>query len=168
MVLLFIHSAVDHLICNHFSRKVVLEKWFCSELIDFTGIYTYLTRKVGMSMSRYMYNLPNTFFHNFHLKTKNYLFTNNSVFDGMVHRDLWMGYGGYGYLYRWLRKNTLSIGTYWNTGPMYVCNGLPHCSKLKMNAKKLSRFQFHFPGLLGTSPMSKQETFFFSITGHQR
>ena len=30
-----------------------------------------------------------------------------------------------------------------------------------MNGKKLSRFQFHFPGLLGTSRMSKQETFFF-------
>ena len=26
-----------------------------------------------------------------------------------------------------------------------------HCSKLKMNGKKLSLFQFHFPGLLGTS-----------------
>ena len=34
----------------------------------------------------------------------------------------------------------------------------PHCSKLKMNGKKLSKFQFHFPGLLGTSLMSKQET----------
>ena len=29
-----------------------------------------------------------------------------------------------------------------------------HCSKLKMNGKKLSQFQLHFPGLLGTSPMS--------------
>ena len=29
---------------------------------------------------------------------------------------------------------------------------------MKMNGKKLSRCQFHFPGLLGTSPMSKQET----------
>ena len=28
-------------------------------------------------------------------------------------------------------------------------------------AKKLSRFQFYFPRLIGTSPMSKQETFFF-------
>ena len=36
-----------------------------------------------------------------------------------------------------------------------------HCSKVKMNGKKLSKFQFHFPWLLGTSPMSKQETFFF-------
>ena len=33
-----------------------------------------------------------------------------------------------------------------------------HRSKLKINGKKLSRFQFHFPGLLGTSPMSKQDT----------
>ena len=24
-----------------------------------------------------------------------------------------------------------------------------HCSKMKMNGKKLSRFQFHFSGLLG-------------------
>ena len=38
-----------------------------------------------------------------------------------------------------------------------------HCSKVKMNGKKLSKFQFHFPGLLGTSPMSKQEFFFSSI-----
>ena len=36
-----------------------------------------------------------------------------------------------------------------------------HCLKLKMNAKKLSWFQFHFPGLLETLPMLKQETFFF-------
>ena len=28
-------------------------------------------------------------------------------------------------------------------------------------AKKLSWFQFYFPGLLGPSPMSKQETNFF-------
>ena len=34
-----------------------------------------------------------------------------------------------------------------------------YCSKMKMNSKKLSRFQFNFPGLLGTSLMSKQ--FFF-------
>ena len=47
----------------------------------------------------------------------------------------------------------------------YVCsqgNSAPrpdtHCSKVKMNGKKLSKFQFHFPGLLGTSQMSKQET----------
>ena len=33
-----------------------------------------------------------------------------------------------------------------------------HCSKMKMNCKKLSRFQFNFPWLLGTSPISKQET----------
>ena len=32
-----------------------------------------------------------------------------------------------------------------------------HCSKLKMIGKKLSRFQFHFPELLATSPMSNQE-----------
>ena len=36
-----------------------------------------------------------------------------------------------------------------------------HCSKVKMNGKKLNKFQFHFPGLLGTLPMSKQKTFFF-------
>ena len=33
-----------------------------------------------------------------------------------------------------------------------------HCSKMKMNGKKLNKCQFHFSGLLGTSPMSKQET----------
>ena len=36
-----------------------------------------------------------------------------------------------------------------------------HCLKLKMIGKKLSWFQFHFPGLLETLPMLKQETFFF-------
>ena len=43
--------------------------------------------------------------------------------------------------------------------PMVICF-LPHshCSKMKMNVKKLSRFQFNFPGLLGLSPVSKQET----------
>ena len=30
-----------------------------------------------------------------------------------------------------------------------------HCLKLKLNAKKLSRFQFHFPGLLETLPILK-------------
>ena len=35
--------------------------------------------------------------------------------------------------------------------------------KWKWMAKKLSRFQFNFPGLLGTSPMSKQDTKYFSI-----
>ena len=34
--------------------------------------------------------------------------------------------------------------------------------------QKLSRLQFHFTGLLGTSPMSKEETKFSSIIGHQR
>ena len=38
-----------------------------------------------------------------------------------------------------------------------------HCLRLKMNGKKLSQFQFHFPGLLETSPMSKQETEKISI-----
>ena len=33
-----------------------------------------------------------------------------------------------------------------------------HSSKIKMNGKKLSRCQFHFPGLLVSSPTSKQET----------
>ena len=40
---------------------------------------------------------------------------------------------------------------------------LAHCSKIKMNRKRHSRFRFHFSGLLGTSPMSKQETFFSMI-----
>ena len=35
---------------------------------------------------------------------------------------------------------------------------ISHCSKMKMNGKKLSRFQFNFSRFLGTSPMSKQET----------
>ena len=39
-----------------------------------------------------------------------------------------------------------------------------HCSKMKMNGKNLSQFQFHFPGLLGTSLMSKQEPIFFFYT----
>ena len=30
-----------------------------------------------------------------------------------------------------------------------------------MNNKKMSQCQFHFPGLLGTSPMLKQETIGF-------
>ena len=34
-------------------------------------------------------------------------------------------------------------------------------SKLKMKGKELSRFQFYFPGLPGTFPMSKQELIFF-------
>ena len=38
---------------------------------------------------------------------------------------------------------------------------ISHCSKMKVNGKKLSRLKFHFPGLLGTSLMSKQETIFF-------
>ena len=43
-----------------------------------------------------------------------------------------------------------------------------HCSKIKMKEKKLSQSQFHFPGLLGTSLMSKQETKKKFIIGHQR
>ena len=47
---------------------------------------------------------------------------------------------------------------------------ISHCSKMKMNGKKLSRFQFHFhfPGILGTSMMSKQEAIFLSMIGLQR
>ena len=45
---------------------------------------------------------------------------------------------------------------------VYVFQGQPPCSKMKMKGRKQSQFQFHFPGLLGTSPMSKQETDFFS------
>ena len=37
---------------------------------------------------------------------------------------------------------------------------ISHCSKMKRNGKKLSRFQFHFLGLLWTSLISKQETNF--------
>ena len=37
-----------------------------------------------------------------------------------------------------------------------------------MNYKKLSKFQFHFPGLLGTSPMLKQGTKKSLIIGHWR
>ena len=33
----------------------------------------------------------------------------------------------------------------------FMENEQAHCSKMKMNGKKLSKFQFHFPGLLGTS-----------------
>ena len=47
----------------------------------------------------------------------------------------------------------------------YLIRTSTHCSKMKMNGKKLSRFQFNSPGLLGTSPMSKQERIFFSIIG---
>ena len=43
-----------------------------------------------------------------------------------------------------------------------------HCSKMKMNGKKQSNFCFYFHGLLGTSPMSKQETKNNSIIGHWR
>ena len=39
---------------------------------------------------------------------------------------------------------------------------------MKINGKKLSRCQIHFPGLLGTFYMSKQETKVFSIIGSQR
>ena len=42
----------------------------------------------------------------------------------------------------------------------------PHCLKMKMNGKNLSKFQFHFPGLLGTFPMLKQETKKCLIIGH--
>ena len=35
-----------------------------------------------------------------------------------------------------------------------------------MNGKNLSKFQFHFPGLLGTFPMLKQETKKCLIIGH--
>ena len=38
-------------------------------------------------------------------------------------------------------------------------NNCTHCLKMKISGKKLSsRFKFYFPGLLGTSPLSKQET----------
>ena len=41
------------------------------------------------------------------------------------------------------------------------CSLLTHCcSKEKVNGKKQSKFKFHLQGLLGTSSMSKQETFF--------
>ena len=44
----------------------------------------------------------------------------------------------------------------------------PHCSKLKMNGKKLSRFQFHFLGLLETKQVclfvSNREDTYYSIT----
>ena len=33
---------------------------------------------------------------------------------------------------------------------------LAHCSEIKMNCKRLSRFQFQLPGLLGTSLMSNR------------
>jgi hypothetical protein len=39
----------------------------------------------------------------------------------------------------------------------YLC-AMQIVRKRKINGKKLSQFQFHFPGHLGTSPMSKQET----------
>ena len=39
---------------------------------------------------------------------------------------------------------------------LLICCSKSHCSKVKMNGKKLNKFQFHFPGLLGTSLMSKQ------------
>ena len=42
------------------------------------------------------------------------------------------------------------------------------CPKVKMKGIKQSQFQFHFLGLLGTSPMSKQETIFFFIIGLRR
>ena len=32
-----------------------------------------------------------------------------------------------------------------------------HCLKMKMNSKKLNQCQFNFLGLLGSSPISKQE-----------
>ena len=41
---------------------------------------------------------------------------------------------------------------------------IAHCSKVKMNDKKLSRWQFHFPGLLGTSLMSKLEKKIYNWT----
>ena len=47
-------------------------------------------------------------------------------------------------------------------------SNLAHCSKLKLNGKKLSRFQFQFPGLLGTSNKKTRNDIFFSIIGHQR
>ncbi len=45
---------------------------------------------------------------------------------------------------------------------------LAQCLKMKMKGKKLSKSQFYFPGLLETSLMSKQETIFFIMIGHQR
>ena len=38
-----------------------------------------------------------------------------------------------------------------------------HCSNMKMNGKKLIHFQFNYPGLLGTSPMSKKEFYNWTL-----
>ena len=43
-----------------------------------------------------------------------------------------------------------------------------HCLKLKMNDKKLSRFQFHFPGLLGCQniyPIIEKKSFLVLTSG---
>ena len=52
--------------------------------------------------------------------------------------------------------------------PLWFASFTTHCWKMKMNCKELSQFQFHFPELLGTSPMSKQEKFFYNWTLHIR
>ena len=45
----YIHETVGHLICNHFSRKVVLEKWFC-KLGFFLGQTLFLNQKKNPSL----------------------------------------------------------------------------------------------------------------------
>ena len=47
---------------------------------------------------------------------------------------------------------------------------ISHCalSKTKMNGKKLSKLQFHFPGLLVTFPIIKYDMKQKSIIGHWR
>ena len=39
-----------------------------------------------------------------------------------------------------------------------------HCLKVKMNGKKLSKFQFHFTGLLATSLMLRNKKMFYNWT----
>ena len=39
-----------------------------------------------------------------------------------------------------------------------------HCPKLRMNGKKPSKFQFHFPGLLKACSMLKKKDFLNSLT----
>ena len=96
----------------------------------------------------------------------------------MCQNSPWIFFLSHPYLKTNVNREEVGESTGNNHGPLSIqlpqklirTTGItgPHCLKMKMNSKKLSRFQFYFPGLLETSPMSKQETEKNSIIGPWR